>query len=542
MSGLAGPVQTAAAATLTFVPTADAYVSGAASTSNFGTATVLQVGASPSLHTYLTFDVEGVSGSVSSATLRLYATTAGSGSSVHGTSTAWTETGITYGNAPTYGATIATVSNFAAGTWISYNVSSLVAGNGLVGFAYTSASASPISFASREDAAHAPQLLVTSAGVATVPGPPTNASATAGNGQASVSWSAPASDGGSTISAYTATASPGGQTCSTTGALGCTVTGLTNGTSYTFTVIATNAVGPGSPSAPTNAVTPTAAPTVPGPPTNASATAGNGQASVSWSAPASDGGSTISAYTATASPGGQTCSTTGALGCTVTGLTNGTTYTFTVIATNAVGPGSPSAPSNAVTPTTPGPTVFADDFELGNLSRWTSATGLSIQSQIKYAGSWAARATSTGTPRFAYKQLAATYGELYYRQRFYVVSQGSSTLTLGTFQTSAGNAILDFSRASTGKICLHNYVTAVAPCSATKASTGAWHTLQVRMRIGAPGSTDVWLDGIHLTSISLSQSLGSTAIGRVQLGDGASGRTYDAAFDDVTVGTAFITP
>jgi hypothetical protein len=62
------------------------------------------------------------------------------------------------------------------------------------------------------------------------------------------------------------------------------------------------------------------------------------------------------------------------------------------------------------------------------------------------------------------------------------------------------------------------------------------------MRTGAPGSTDVWLDGIHLTSISISQSLGSTAIGRVQLGDSTSGRTYDAAFDDVTVATSFITP
>jgi hypothetical protein len=144
----------------TFAPIADAYVSSGASTTNYGTATTLQVGTSPTRHSYLTFDVEGL-GSFTSATLRLWTVTAGSGASVHGTTATWTETGITYSNAPSYGATVSTVSNFAAGTWISYNVTSLVAGNGLVAFAYTSASSTVISFASREDAAHPPQLVIT---------------------------------------------------------------------------------------------------------------------------------------------------------------------------------------------------------------------------------------------------------------------------------------------------------------------------------------------------------------------------------------------
>jgi titin len=185
---------------------------------------------------------------------------------------------------------------------------------------------------------------------ATVPGAPTGATAVRGNTQATVSWTAPASNGGSAITGYTVTSNPGSFTCSwTSGPLNCIVTGLTNGTAYTFTVTATNDVGTGAASAPSNSVTPA---TVPGAPTGATAVRGNTEATVSWTAPASDGGSPITGYTVTSNPGAKTCTTTGALTCTVTGLTNGTAYTFTVTATNSVGTGAASAASNSVTPAT----------------------------------------------------------------------------------------------------------------------------------------------------------------------------------------------
>ena len=87
----------------------------------------------------------------------------------------------------------------------------------------------------------------------------------------------------------------------------------------------------------------------PGAPTSVNATAGNAQATVSWTAPANDGGDTITGYTATAAPGSLTCTTTGATTCTVTGLSNGTAYTFGVTATNSVGTGT-AGTSNSVTP------------------------------------------------------------------------------------------------------------------------------------------------------------------------------------------------
>lgn len=88
-------------------------------------------------------------------------------------------------------------------------------------------------------------------------------------------------------------------------------------------------------------------------PASVSATAGDGEATVSWSAVPGE----ISGYTAAASSGGRTCTATSATSCTVTGLTNGTSYTFSVTAANEFGNGVASAPSTAVTPrATPAPT------------------------------------------------------------------------------------------------------------------------------------------------------------------------------------------
>ena len=194
------------------------------------------------------------------------------------------------------------------------------------------------------DANYATSSGSTTVSVSTVPDAPTGVGATAGNGSATVSWTAP-SDEGSAITGYTVSDGTG-DTCATPDGMttSCTVTGLTNGSSYSFTVTATNADGTGAASAPSNSVTPSA---VPDAPTGVTAAPGDASATVSWTAP-SDEGSPITGYTVS-DGAGDTC-TTASTGCIVTGLTDGSSYSFTVTATNADGTGAASAPSNSVTP------------------------------------------------------------------------------------------------------------------------------------------------------------------------------------------------
>ena len=154
--------------------------------------------------------------------------------------------------------------------------------------------------------------------------------------------------------------------------------GLTNGTSYTFTVTASNASGAGSASSASSPITPS---TTPDAPTSVTATgASNEQSVVSWIAPASTGGAVITGYVVTSSPGGRTCAwTSGPLSCTVIGLTNGTSYTFTVTASNVNGAGSASSASSPITPKGPQSITFVtiDTQLLGTREVGVSATATS---------------------------------------------------------------------------------------------------------------------------------------------------------------------
>ncbi len=230
------------------------------------------------------------------------------------------------------------------------------------------------------------------------PGPPTDVSATAGNASAMVNWAAPADPGSSAITGYTVTANPGGQTCSSPRLPFCTVDGLTNETSYTFTVVATNEFGDSVASAPSAPVTPSAQ-RAPGAPIRPTAVPGDGAVTITWGAPLDPGTSPITAYDVTSLPAGHTCATDpDTLTCTIEGLTNGTEYVFNVVARNAVGDGLASR-SNAVTPSPEAarpaaPTrITVKAKKKGTIRiRWTASASPNVTGYIlgikKGAGAW----------------------------------------------------------------------------------------------------------------------------------------------------------
>ena len=178
------------------------------------------------------------------------------------------------------------------------------------------------------------------------PGAPVINSAVAGDGQVNISWDPTAGATGYKIYKSATTGVYGAEyTTVASSVYSQNITELTNGTTYYFIVKATN---PGGDSPASNEVS--AIPkNVPGSPTNVTAVAGNGKAIVSFIEPTDNGGSPIIGYVVTSNPGNITATGTGAT-ITITGLTNGITYTFSVKAVNEIGCSENSEASNAVTP------------------------------------------------------------------------------------------------------------------------------------------------------------------------------------------------
>jgi hypothetical protein len=218
---------------------------------------------------------------------------------------------------------------------------------------------------------------------ATVPGTPTIGTADPGSTTATVRWTPPASDGGSPITGYLVRSYAAGHTTpsgSVTAAVDSTsavVTGLTNGTSYRFDVAAVNAVGTSPASALSSSTTPqvSLAPL----PQNVTADPGNTSATLAWTAPSNTSG--ITGYRLRAYPGtsGKAArSVTVASGLTsapVTGLVNGTAYTFTVASLYRASTGPESTRSTAVSPSLTSQTVSAPSLStVAPASRAITAT------------------------------------------------------------------------------------------------------------------------------------------------------------------------
>ena len=156
---------TSAPAIRTFTPVVDSYVDQANPTVNYGVSTQLRTDGSPFVRSYLRFNVQNLTGRVTRATLRIFANSAASSGCVANivSNNTWTETGLTYNNAPTLGTPLGSSGSFGAGVWISMDVTAYITGNGTYSLAVTTPGSTAVSLVSREGGTNAPQLIVETA-------------------------------------------------------------------------------------------------------------------------------------------------------------------------------------------------------------------------------------------------------------------------------------------------------------------------------------------------------------------------------------------
>ena len=282
------------------------------------------------------------------------------------------------------------------GSGTSCDVTGLTYGTSYT-FTVTAANATGTSAASAASSAVSP--------TATVSGAPATASASADqDSSVLVSWTAPASDGGADVTSYTVTSSPS-STCTTVTATSCRASSLTPGTSYTFTVKAVNAVGAGAET--TASATPTSVPGAPG--GVAVSQYADSVLEVTWTASAANGAAVT--YAVASSPS-VTCTTQTATSCRASGLTPGTTYTFTVTPSNARGTGPSGSASGVAATTPPAPTgVVATAGNQEAIVEWTqAANGFSPITQTTVTATAGGQPTRTCTASGA--ALSCTVGSL----------------------------------------------------------------------------------------------------------------------------------
>jgi hypothetical protein len=148
----------------TFTATADSYVRATDPKTNFGKNTELRVDGSPAVRTYIQFQPFSISGKVERAMLRVYSlSTSADGFQVRAISRPWSESKLTFDNAPPPGKVINLSGSLSNGAWRSIDVTKLLhSSDGTVGLALVSLGPTEIALASRERANRAPQLVVES--------------------------------------------------------------------------------------------------------------------------------------------------------------------------------------------------------------------------------------------------------------------------------------------------------------------------------------------------------------------------------------------
>jgi hypothetical protein len=353
---------------------------------------------------------------------------------------------------------------------------------------------------------------------ATTPGAPTSVVGVRGNQSVDLTWTAPVSNGGHAISDYTIEYRAGSGSWNTfahsaSSATSITVTGLTNGTSYTFRVSSVTDMGSSAASTVSGSVTPLGTPAAP---TSFSATYGNTNSALTWTAPSDNGGSVITDYTIEySSNGGSSWSTfshsaSTATSITITGLTNGVAYSYRVSAVNAIGTGagattttagstlttialtrSSVGTTNGAAFTTQPQITLRDQFSATLVSDSVTVITASISAGGTLVGTTTATASGgiatfsnlgvSGTVNSTYTVTYSASGVSGVTQSI-TVSTNTATISLsltgGVLKAEKGNAITITAAISTaGKVKFYSNGKVIAGCASrtgTSSATCAW--------------------------------------------------------------------
>jgi fibronectin type 3 domain-containing protein len=368
-------------------------------------------------------------------------------------------------------------------------------------------------------------------------GSPTGLTATqlATPGQVAVSWSPPTTGSASSYAVYRGT-----QLLWSGSATSYTDTAAPDSTADTYTVTATDSAG-NSASASVTITPDWTAPTAPSA-VRAVATS-TSSATITWTASTDAVGVTSYTVTRKDSAGTTTTIATVAAGSPTTATDTagvpGATYSYSVTAQDAAGNISTAGTASVLLP------VFSEDVESGTLAppKWTTPTaGLVTEQATVHAGNWAAEETSTGSPTWASAQLPTTYRALHVAAWVYVKSRSTSAGFL-KLRTATGAYIAYLYVSSTGYLSVRNDAGNVTHVSTTPVSLNQWHKVEMSLDTNPGGPITLWaaIDGTRVsftTPVSSTETLGTSPIGQVVLGDTVSGRTYDIAIDDLTADTA----
>ncbi len=326
-------------------------------------------------------------------------------------------------------------------------------------------------------------------------------------------------------------------TSSSTTTVSFTDTGLASGSTHTYTVDAVDGASNTSALSPVSdaitVLTPdTTPPTTPGKPTGVAN--GKTEIDLTWAASTDDGSTDITYRVyrdGNSTPvGSVTSSSTTTVSFADTGLAPGSTHTYTVDAQD--GALNTSAMSESSDPITTGANIFADSFDSGDFSAWTSVTNLSIDTGNGAAAPPSALGSVSGQAGSAYVNLPGTYGNLCMSEAVNVTTLGGNSVVLMRLRSAAGTGIAKVFLGSTGTLFVRSDVAGVQRSSGVTLPSG-WNTLELCGTVGSAGAWDLYLNGTKIVNAWVTDT-GTTPVGRVQIGDDLA-KTWTINFDDVVV-------